>query len=219
VRKHVRRPSPALAVSLIALFVALGGTGYAAVTINGKDLKNKSVAGKKLKSKTITASKIKDKTITGAKLKDDTVTGTQVAESTLGKVPSATSADTATTATTATTASNASALGGDSANAFARREAGLTASFMVDGTAIENGFGQLPTVVEAPGIDTYTFPFEVNDGSHNVVVSGGGAGQTGGFTPPCYHVVDPTGPDTIEVYSFEADGVTVCDEEYTVLVF
>ena len=32
-----RRPSPALAVSLVALFVALGGTGYAAVELAPKN--------------------------------------------------------------------------------------------------------------------------------------------------------------------------------------
>lgn len=90
-QKRNRRPSPALAISLIALFVALGGTGYAAVTINGKDIKNKSIAGKKLKNKTIT----------GGKLRNGTITGNQISESALGKVPAAAAADKATTATTA----------------------------------------------------------------------------------------------------------------------
>jgi hypothetical protein len=36
----LRRPSPSMAVALIALFVALGGTGYAALTITGKNVKN-----------------------------------------------------------------------------------------------------------------------------------------------------------------------------------
>lgn len=98
-RSHFRQPSPALVVSLIALFVALGGTGYAAVKINGKNLKNKSVAGKKLKNKTVT----------GGKIKNNTLTGTQIDESRLGKVPSATKADSATTADSATAAGIANA--------------------------------------------------------------------------------------------------------------
>jgi hypothetical protein len=68
-RKRIHRPSPALAISLIALFVALGGTGYAAVTINGKDIKNKSIAGKKLKNTTVGGGKIKSNAITGPKVK------------------------------------------------------------------------------------------------------------------------------------------------------
>ena len=101
-RKPIQRQSPALAISCLALFVALGGVGYAAATINGKDIKNKSVAGKKLKNKTVT----------GGKVKSNTLTGAQINESRLGKVPSAAKADTATSATTAATATNATQLSG-----------------------------------------------------------------------------------------------------------
>lgn len=59
-------------VSVIALFVALGGSSYAAVKINGKEIKTKS--------------------ITGSKLKSDTLTGKQIKESTLATVPNATNA-------------------------------------------------------------------------------------------------------------------------------
>lgn len=61
-----RRPSPALVVALIALFVALGGSGYAAVKING--------------------SQIEDRSIDGTKIKRDTVTGTEVRESKLENI-------------------------------------------------------------------------------------------------------------------------------------
>jgi hypothetical protein len=49
------RPSPALAISLIALFVALGGTSYAAMTlpansVGTKQLKNGAVTSAKLNS-------------------------------------------------------------------------------------------------------------------------------------------------------------------------
>lgn len=63
------RPSPALVISVLALFVALGGVGYAAATINGADIKNKTIAGKKLKNKTITGAKIKGSAVTGSKVK------------------------------------------------------------------------------------------------------------------------------------------------------
>lgn len=64
-------------VALIALFVSLGGGVYAATKINGKKIKKESIAGDKLKP--------------------DAVTGRQVDESSLGKVPSAQSADSAQT--------------------------------------------------------------------------------------------------------------------------
>jgi hypothetical protein len=90
------RPSPAMVVALIALFVALGGSGYAAVQLNGKVLKNGSVAGKKLKR--------------------NSVTGKQVKESTLKTVPLARSA------TTAANAADAAKLGGLARTSFVRRE-------------------------------------------------------------------------------------------------
>jgi hypothetical protein len=45
------RPSPAFVLSLVALFVALGGTGYA---LSGSELKDRSVAGIKIKKSSIT---------------------------------------------------------------------------------------------------------------------------------------------------------------------
>ncbi len=79
-----RRPSPAMIMALIALFVAFGGTVYAGTKISGKTIRKNSEPGNRIKK--------------------DTVTGKQVKESTLGQVPSAAAANSATTATTATTA-------------------------------------------------------------------------------------------------------------------
>jgi hypothetical protein len=102
-----REPSPALLISLIALFVALGGTGYAAVKVNGKNIKNASISGKKLKSRTIT----------GKKIKKNSIGAQEVNESKFGKVGSAATAD---SAATAGAAANASALGGLPPDAFER---------------------------------------------------------------------------------------------------
>jgi hypothetical protein len=82
-KKRISRPSPALAISLIALFVALGGTGYAAMTINGKNIKNNSIPGKKLKNGAVTAKKIKSNAVTGAKVKAGTLNGSDFAPGTL----------------------------------------------------------------------------------------------------------------------------------------
>jgi hypothetical protein len=49
------RPSPALAVALVALVVAMGGTSYAAITLPAK-----SVGTKQLKKGAVTTKKIKD---------------------------------------------------------------------------------------------------------------------------------------------------------------
>jgi hypothetical protein len=75
----------------IALFVALGGTSYAAVKINGKNVRKGTITSRALRNRTITAGKIKR----------DSLGGTEINESKLGKVPSAASADSAASAATA----------------------------------------------------------------------------------------------------------------------
>jgi hypothetical protein len=65
-RHRVHRPSPALIVALIALFVALGGTGYAAATgsIDGREIKNSSIQSKDIKNSSVTGSDVKNKSLT-----------------------------------------------------------------------------------------------------------------------------------------------------------
>jgi hypothetical protein len=110
--RHIPRPSASMAVALLALFIALGGTVYAASSINGKSVKKNSLPG----------NRIKQKTVTGNRLKNNTVTGTQINEATLGKVPSASTADVATTALSANPPAyahifgNGTVDGGDSLN-------------------------------------------------------------------------------------------------------
>jgi hypothetical protein len=84
-----RSPSPALAISIVALVLAASGTAVAA---------SKLVSGNSL---------IKVNSLSGNRLKSGSVTGKQIALSSLGTVPSATKATSATSATTATTAGSA----------------------------------------------------------------------------------------------------------------
>jgi hypothetical protein len=89
-------------VALLALFVALGGTTYAAAGYPAN-----IIGTKQLKRNAVTSPKIKDGAVTGAKIANDTIKGSDVLESSLGKVASASHADSATTATNATNATNA----------------------------------------------------------------------------------------------------------------
>jgi hypothetical protein len=94
VRHRFSRPSPALVISLIALFVALGGTGYAAATgsIDSREIKNSTIQGKD----------VKNSSLTGSDVKNNSLTGSDILESKLGTVPVAGRAGTATTAGLAT---------------------------------------------------------------------------------------------------------------------
>lgn len=53
-----RRPSPAMVVALIALVAALGGTAYAAQSINGGSIQKQSIGAGKIKHKTLTGYQI-----------------------------------------------------------------------------------------------------------------------------------------------------------------
>src|SRR3954453_20893132 len=55
-----KRPSPSMVVALIALFVAMGGTGYAALTVTGKNVKNSSLTGADIKNNSVGSTDIKD---------------------------------------------------------------------------------------------------------------------------------------------------------------
>src|SRR4051812_44075450 len=57
-RLAVRRPSPAMVVALLALFVAMGGTGYAALKLP-KD----SVGAKQIKRNAVKTSKVKNRSL------------------------------------------------------------------------------------------------------------------------------------------------------------
>jgi hypothetical protein len=97
-RRWLRAPSPSMIVACIALFVALGGTSYAAIklpanSVGTKQIKKSAVTGVKVKNATLTGVKVKNATLTGAKIKDASLTGADIVASTLGKVPSAASAD------------------------------------------------------------------------------------------------------------------------------
>jgi hypothetical protein len=115
-----RLPSPALVIACIALFVSLGGVSYGLVTgsVDSREIKNNSVRSadvlnNNLRSKDVRNNTlrtfdirnnevrgfdIRNSTIRGREVAFDTLTGADVSEASLGKVPSATTADSATTA-------------------------------------------------------------------------------------------------------------------------
>ena len=108
-----RRPSPALVISMIALFVSLSGVSYGVATgfidsreiknneIRSLDVRNNQVRSIDLRNNEMRGIDIRNSTVQGRDIALNTVTGEDVAESTLGKVPSATAADSATSATNA----------------------------------------------------------------------------------------------------------------------
>lgn len=72
-------PSPAMLVALLALTVALSGTAYAAVTINGKNIKKGTVSSKQIKNNSVTGTDIKSQTVAASDIKDATITAGKLA--------------------------------------------------------------------------------------------------------------------------------------------
>ena len=109
-----RRPSPAMVIALIALFVSLSGVSYGVATgfIDSREIKNNEVRSLDIRNNEIRTRDLRNNEVRGIDIRNSTVqsrdialnavTGDDVKEDTLQKVPSALLADSATSAATAT---------------------------------------------------------------------------------------------------------------------
>jgi hypothetical protein len=203
-RIQTYRPSHAAVVAYLALFVALGGSGYAAVKINGKNIKNRTVAGKKLKR--------------------DTLGGKEIRESRLGTVPAAAAAQTAASAQSLEglhasaflraggKAADADKLDGQDASSFRDRCPGGTTKFggaCIESTvrAISNSLNGAGATCAAAGGRLPTFPeltaFAVEPGVEL------GTGSSG----------DNQWEWTSSVYNLPPAGLTVADRPSGTLTY
>jgi hypothetical protein len=76
-------------VATLALFLALGGVSYGAISIGSSSIKNNSVRTQDLRNNDIRSKDIRNRTIIGRDMLTNTVTGLQVRENSLAKVPDA----------------------------------------------------------------------------------------------------------------------------------
>src|SRR6185437_13060252 len=103
----MRRPSPALVVAVIALFVALGGPAAAASLIRGSQIKKGSITSRRIKNHTlaikdlsrrafrslritpngsVTEAKLANGAVSSAKLGGAAVTGAKMASGAVGPI-------------------------------------------------------------------------------------------------------------------------------------
>jgi hypothetical protein len=126
------RPSPAMVVALIALFVALGGSGYAAV-----QFKKNSIPGKALKRNSVTGKQVKESTLkTVPRARSATQLGGQSAADFLPKNG---------------TAVNSQKLGGLERSSFVRRECDPETGQIKGKVTITASATFSSTLVEVPG--------------------------------------------------------------------
>jgi hypothetical protein len=106
-----RRPSPALVIACIALFVSLSGVSYGVATgfIDSREIRNNSITTKDVRNNTLRTFDIRNNEVRGFDIRNSTIqgrdvafntlTGADITESSLGQVPSAAAADNASAVT------------------------------------------------------------------------------------------------------------------------
>jgi hypothetical protein len=188
-----RRPSHATVVAYLALFVALGASSYAAVTVTGRNVKNSSLTGKD----------IKNGSLTGADVRNNKLTGRDVLESSLGAVPNSAHAG---------ASDNAGLLAGQPASAFQGRA--MWALVNASGTIVRQSGGISLALKEPFGGYTLAFPARVSGkaimtsvaynfaGSNGESVSGKPCGPPNGDTDTCS--TDPN-DDERQAFVFTTD--------------
>jgi hypothetical protein len=148
-----RRPSPALVIACVALFVALGGVSYGVATqsIDSREIKNNTIRSKDVRNNTLRTFDVRNNEIRGFDIRNSTVqgrdvafntlTGADISEDSLGKVPSAGAAD---TAGSATTADSAGSVGGVTMRRFnyaAEQGSGFVQVLDIGGLRLEASCG------------------------------------------------------------------------------
>ena len=80
---YLRRITPAMAVAVLALVVAISSSATAALMISGKQIKDHSITGKDLKKNAVNSKTIKNKSVKGKDLKKGAVKGSHVLDHSL----------------------------------------------------------------------------------------------------------------------------------------
>jgi hypothetical protein len=174
-----RRPSPALVIAFIALFVSLSGVSYGVATgfIDSREIRNNTVKSTDVRNNTLRTRDIRNNEVRGFDVRNssiqgrdvafNTLTGADISEASLGKVPTATQADSAAAATT---------VGGLRVQKFFAKPvsgAAVGEVFRGDAFAIEAGCPAGDPVLQIDGI--------AGAPASNLTVSGAGTGATAIF--------------------------------------
>lgn len=143
----MRRPSPALVLSIIAIVIACAGSAGAAALVTTRTIKDHTIRGRDVRSDTLTGRTVKG--LSGRDVIRNGLDGSDIDESTLDTVPNATHADTAGTADSATTAGG---IPGLHVTKVAFRAAASTAAT----TIFDEGGIKLTAACSSAGVLTFT---------------------------------------------------------------
>lgn len=159
------KPSPALVVSAIALFMALGGTSYAAFTVGTSQIKSGAVTTKKLHNGAVTQAKLAG----GLTVANANHANTANSATTANSANNANHANNADSATNATTATNANQLGGVAPSGYEKAIAWVHVA--ADGTILAQS-GGISVVHGGTGYYFINFGFDTT--GHALLVSPSG---------------------------------------------
>jgi hypothetical protein len=180
-----RHLSYANVASTLALVLALGGGGAAVAAGLGKN----TVGTKQLKPAAVRLTDLGPNSVDAARIVDNSVSGSEVAESSLGKVPSASTADTAVTATNAL---------------FAGRSTNVLRATVTGAGAIVPAQSDAGVTATALGGGTFEVVFGRNVAACTQVVGIAQPGYAGSAS-----AIGSASPNGVYVYTFAADGTPV----------
>jgi hypothetical protein len=80
---RIPRPTYASVTATVALFAALGGTSYAALTVSGANIRNGTVTSSDLKNGSVAGRDVDNGSLTGTDLKNGSITGSDVKNASL----------------------------------------------------------------------------------------------------------------------------------------
>jgi hypothetical protein len=162
-----RRPSPAMVVALLALFVALDGPATAARLIDGKSIRQNSITSSRIRNRTLGTQDLSRRALTtlertpkasvgSAELRPKAVDATKLADSAVGA------------SALAARSVDASKLGDASVGSVALAPAAVTPSKIADGAvgaaAVADGGLQAPDIGDFFGSMSVDFlPFKLNE--------------------------------------------------------
>ncbi len=77
-KRFLRLPSPAMLVALVALFVAIGGSAYAAIRITSRNVVNNSLVGADIKNKALAGRDIKNDSLGRIPIKEERLDASKI---------------------------------------------------------------------------------------------------------------------------------------------
>lgn len=227
---RLRRPSGSLVLAYLALFVAIGGVAWGAATVGPADIETNAVRSNHILDGEVQSADVADEStgfgltsfnVLGDSLttldvdeatlfNDNSITGARISESTLGKVP---------TAATADTAANAQALQGHPVTDFITDRAGdltflepIAISMNLNDSSRSVSLGQLTVTVHctrdaitnAESVPVVLTTTATNTLVHNLVSHGPSDSAANQAVNPQYSEADDF--DSGEQFSLTADG-------------